>query len=183
MAHNQQELVQFSPSAPHNNQPSSSEEMEDQCHTFIHFCFEHMKCSTLYHILVLTLLLYCTVAVSYLWSQRSSTTVPVHPTAAPAESNNIQTKCNCNSSTIGDDLNELQEWFIALNLSIAELKNSKVSVDAMETLNDTILSLFDETATLHQTDMSQLQLSISAMNNSWKNELLDVNTVVAFISL
>eukprot|EP01084_Bolivina_argentea_P137401 241982_1 len=83
-------------------------------------------------------------------------------------------KCICNdsissSSTIEDimnNLDELQQWFISLNISMAELKNSRVSVNAMEALNDTVLSLLGETATLHQNDVSLLQSAISSINNS-----------------
>eukprot|EP01083_Nonionella_stella_P228879 810774_1 len=76
-----------------------------------------LKCSRVYHILVVTLLLYCTIAVSYLLFQSTSTTcscssnvasersstnsLTYPPTIAPTEINNIQSKCDCYNSTSG----------------------------------------------------------------------------------
>ena len=44
----------------------------------------------------------------------------------------------------------------------------------MEIFNQTLSSSLSKVITLHQTDVFQLQSLISAMNNSWKDNFLDV---------
>ena len=85
-------------------------------------------------------------------------------------------------------MNELR----ILNVSITDLKNSKVSVDTISAMNnswqDNFLDVVNNLDELNQTilcslsEITTLYQSYTATNNSWKSDLLHVNTGISGMS-